>query len=211
MSFLLPTLLFVIFFACVACLYTEGMWGNAIQLINVVTAALLTMNFFEPVADWVEGMAPTYRYLLDFLSMWFVFALSVTVLRVVTEQLSKVKVRFMKIADQIGSVVLACWVGWVMVCFTAATLHTAPLAKNFMFGGFQPEERMLKGLAPDRQWLGFTQQISLGAFKRSDTERDVNERYAFDSKSEFMPKYNARRSDLENLVTKTGEVRANVK
>ena len=47
MTFIFPGLLFVIFLFCVAFLYTDGMWGNAVQLINVVTAALLAVNFWE--------------------------------------------------------------------------------------------------------------------------------------------------------------------
>ena len=82
-----------------------------------------------------------------------------------TDQVSKVKVRFLKIADQIGSGVFALLIGWVMVCFTMMTLHTAPLAKTFLFGGFNssPDQSMFLGLAPDRKWLGFMQYESRGA------------------------------------------------
>ena len=44
MSFLLTILLLVIIFACVAATFRDGMWSNAIRLINVVTAALLAVN-----------------------------------------------------------------------------------------------------------------------------------------------------------------------
>ena len=124
---LLNALLLVIFFACVACLYTEGLWGNAIGLINVVTSALLATNFFEPLAGWMEKQAPSFSYVWDFLALWGLFGLFVVVFRVATDLLSKVKVRFLKIADQIGGAVLSLWTAWVIVCFTAMSLHTAPL------------------------------------------------------------------------------------
>ena len=54
MSIIFTILLLVILIACAASLYTEGMWGNAIRLINVVTAGLIATNYFEPVADWLE-------------------------------------------------------------------------------------------------------------------------------------------------------------
>lgn len=195
-------LLFVIFFACVACLYTEGIWGNAIRLINVVTAALLATNFWEPVATWLDYKQPSYTYVWDFLVLWGLFGIFMIVFRVGTDLLSRVKVRFLKIVDRIGSAVLACWIGWVMVCFTTMTLHTAPLARNFLFEGFQPEQRMfVMGLAPDRQWLGFVQKMSRGAFCRSATEQQQkSEKYVFDPKGEFMPKYTTRRSNLETHV-----------
>ena len=50
-------LLLLIFVGCIAALYTDGMWSNAIGLINVVTAALLATNFWEPAADWLERLA----------------------------------------------------------------------------------------------------------------------------------------------------------
>ncbi len=180
-------LMIVIMFACLASLYTEGIWGNAIRLINVVTSALLATNFFEPVADWMEGMAPSYTYVVDFVALWGLFALFMIVFRLATDLLSRVKVRFLKIADQIGSIVLAFWIGWVMVCFTATSLHVAPLAHKPLWGSFQAENRMLFDTAPDRQWLAFTQKMSLGPYCRLTTIPGKNEKYVFDPDGLFMP------------------------
>ena len=196
MSVILPLLMFVILFACVAMCYAEGMWSNAIRLINVVTAGLLAVNFYEPLARWLDSMQPSYTYLWDYLCLWALFAVSMVIFRELTSFISQVKVRFLKLADRIGSAVLSLWIGWVMVCFTMMTLHTAPLPRNFMFDGFQPEQRMLMGLAPDRVWLGFVQKESMGAFCRSD-ER------VFDPTADFMPKYATRRTQLQEQVGKT--------
>jgi uncharacterized membrane protein required for colicin V production len=126
-------LIFLILVGCFAMLYTEGMWSNAIRLINVTTAALLAVNFYEPSARWLDGWSPSYTYVWDFLSLWGLFALFMMIFREVTDRVSKVNVRFLKLADRIGSTFFALWVGWVMVCFTMVTLHTAPLARNFLF------------------------------------------------------------------------------
>ena len=219
MSIFLPILLFVIFGASVACLYAQGMWSNAIRLVNVVTAALLATNFFEPMAVWMERRAPTYTYVCDFLALWMLFVLFMLVFRVGTDLLSRVRVRFLKIVDLIGGVFFAAWIGWVMVCFTTMTLHTAPLSRNFMHGAFQPEKKMFAGTAPDRKWLGFAQKQSMGAFSRSITERDF-ERYpdweqqwaedkvrTFDPLSQFMPKYATRRANLEGYNSRYGKIR----
>ncbi len=216
---MLTTLLIVIFVACVALLYGEGMWSNAIRLINVVTAALLATNYFEPMARWLEGQAPTFTYLCDFLALWMLFVLFMVLFRVGTDLLSRVKMRFLKIVDVSGGVFFSCWIGWVMVCFTTMTLHTAPLARSFMHGEFQPEERMVLGLAPDRKWLGFAQKQSMGVFSRSVGDRDF-ERYpqwetqwtedearTFDPLSEFLPKYATRRANLEGYNSQYGALR----
>ena len=81
MSSLLTLLMLVILFACVATLYAEGMWSNAIRLINVVTAALLATNFFEPLARWLEDMGPSYTYVCDFLALWVLFGVFLLILR----------------------------------------------------------------------------------------------------------------------------------
>ena len=211
MPSLLPLLMFLILFGCLATLYTEGMWSNAIRLINVVTAGLLAVNFFEPVARWLEGWndwTKSCTYVWDFLALWGLFALFMMIFRELTDRISKVKVRFLKLADRIGSALLALWVGWVMVCFTMMTLHTAPLARNFLSDGFQPEEKMISGLAPDRQWLGFVQKESMGAFCRSATPEEwEQEKYVFDPNADFMPKYATRRANLEAHLKKTNELR----
>jgi hypothetical protein len=204
MSWLLPVLMLVVLFACVATCLNEGIWSNAIRLINVVTAALLAMNFFEPIARALDRWDKSYTYIWDFLVLWGLFAVFMLVMRLATDGVSRVKVRFLKIVDRIGSGVLSVWIGWVMVCFTLMTLHTAPLARNFMFEGFETgtENRMMWGLAPDRQMLGFMQKSSLGVFSRMEPR-------PFDPNADFMPKYATRRSNLEEHVNRTNSLRTN--
>ena len=51
---------------------------------------------------------------------------------------------------------------------------------------------------PDRDWLGFTQKMSTGAFAGS-TE--------FDPNAEFMPKYATRRTELEKHIAASDSLR----
>ena len=106
------------------------------------------------------------------------------------------KVQFLKIADRIGSGVLAFWIGWVMVCFTMMTLHTAPLGRKFLFGGFKPEERMFMGWRPTGNGWDSCRRCRGGAFCRSARPRSGRqEKYVFDPHAEFMPKYDTRRAN----------------
>jgi hypothetical protein len=197
MSSILPLLMLVLLFAVVATCFAEGMWSNAVRLVNVVTAALLATNFFEPLAKWLDGKQPSYTYVCDFVSLWGLFAVFLLVSRELTDRISRVKVRFLKLADRIGSVVFALLVGWVMVCFTMMTLHTAPLGRNFMWEGFsaQTDAKMLFGYAaPDRQWLGFTKNLSTAAFGRSSAGHEFN------AKVDFIPKYATRRTQLQEHI-----------
>ena len=212
---MLTLLLIVIFFVCFGFLFTEGMWSNAVTLFNVIIAALLATNFFEWAAGVLEDWGPTFTYFWDFLALWGLFALFMAILRGATDFISRVKVRFRKVADQIGSPFFAACVGWVMVCFTTMSLHTAPLARNFLQGSFQPEQRMFLKLAPDRKWLGFVQAMSRGTFCRNATAKDLQQEpdweedrtRTFDPRSEFMPKYATRRANLETYLNKYDTVR----
>jgi hypothetical protein len=199
MEMIFPGMLALIFVVVLASIGNEGMWSNAIVLFNVVTAALVATNFWEPVAAFIMTKSPGGVYLWDFISLWALFAVTYFAMRTLTDAASRVRVRFPKNVDLVGSYIFASWTGWVLICFFTMTAHTAPLSKNFLFGGFKPESQMFFGLAPDRQWLGFTQKMSRGSFARS-APADKPEAYVFDQNGEFMIKYAARRSVMQKGV-----------
>jgi Colicin V production protein len=207
MDIFFPILLVLIFVVAIATLGLEGLWGNALTLVNVVTAALVATNFWEPLAGWLLAKEPRGQYLWDFVSIWGIFILTISLMRLASDSLSRHRVRFPKLLDVIGGYFFAAWVGWVLICFTTFTLHTAPLARGFMAGAFKPEERMFFHLAPDRQWMGFMQKMSQGSFARGASADDP-EAHVFDPKGEFMVKYATRRKLFEKniglLPSKTG-------
>jgi uncharacterized membrane protein required for colicin V production len=186
-------ILLVVFFACFASSINNGLWSNLVLLINLISAALIATCYFEPVADLLDDLMPDYGAAWDFVSVWLLFAGSLGVFSVVTDFLSKTKVRFLKPIDQGGGIFLACWIGWVTVCFTTMTLHMAPLPRNFARGDFQPtaDARMFFRLAPDHRWLGFANKMSRRAYSRNKTNE-------FDPRAEFIYKYAQRRLKLEN-------------
>jgi hypothetical protein len=214
LTLILPLLLFLIFALCVAFLLREGMWSNAVRLVNMITAGLLAMNFFEPVAKLLDDQVDaTYTYFWDFVSLWVLFALSLLILRLLTDTISRVRVRFLMAADRTGGIIFAVCCGWFIVCFTTATLHTAPLARHFLYGGFKvPLERNFLGLAPDWQWLGFVRYVSGGVYSRglSDEERrdgkyGSGELAVFDARDleparTFMYRYAMRRDAVEGMA-----------
>jgi hypothetical protein len=212
-------LLFLLLFACVAFLFADGMWSNAILLINVMTAALLATNFWEPTARWIENQdlvdVSSYTYFIDFFVLWGLFAIFLVIFRSATEAASKIRVRFLNLVDRIGGMFFAIWIGWVVVCFATMALHTAPLPRDF-HGMFEPEQRVFMGFAPDRQWLAFVQKMSLGTFSRMATREDIRREPAwqkdgtrtFDPRGEFMPKYATRRANLETQLDSKKSLRA---
>jgi hypothetical protein len=117
-----------VFLICMAMLWTEGLWGNGITWINVVISGMMAASLWERVAAFFDSKAPSFTYLWDILAVWLVFALTMGILRGVTGYLSTRKVRFHKLMESYGNILMAVIVATTMTCFTAWTLHLAPLA-----------------------------------------------------------------------------------
>jgi hypothetical protein len=189
----------VIFVAAFASLMNNGLWSNMLMLVNVLTAGLLAMNYFEPLADWLDQQAPSLTYLWDFIAIWAVFIVAMLALRAATDYMSVVKVRFIPQLDRAGGTLLALWVSWVLLGFATASLHTSPLARNFLGGAFQPnpQDKMLWGLAPDRRWLAWVHRESQGPLCR------LNDISPFDPQGDFILRYGKRREAYEEQLTLT--------
>lgn len=191
-------LLILIILATVALLFREGLWSNTLGLFNAVTAALIATNYFEPVSRMLSGVVPYMDYSWDVIVLGVLFALSYAVLRQLCLAVSKYRVRFHPLADQIGGTFMAVWTSWVAVCFICFAFHTAPMSRTFFFGSFDPEKPVFFGLGPDRLWLGFVHKVSNGGgWGRNQTDDQGQVLSRFDPQGDFMLKYASRRAYLE--------------
>jgi len=181
-------LLLVVFLAVTALLARDGLWSGLVMLPSVLLAASLATAWFETLAAVLEKILPSYTYLLDFLSIWTIFCLVLLVLREVTDRVSRTRVKYRRPLEMVGSVLVAAVVGWVMVAFTAASLHTAAVPRDLVQP--TPESRMFFGLSPDRKWLSWVRNASRsGPFS--------NVAHAFDKDADFILRYANRRQKLE--------------
>ena len=214
---MLTLFLGIVMLICVAMCWNEGLWGNAVTLVNVVLAAMIATNYFEPLASFIDSQMASYTYLWDFLSIWMLFVFVYAVLRAVTDYLSKVKVRFKMPVEQVGRIVFALAIGYVMMAFTAMTLHMAPLGQRPFRGSFgQVQEGLLTdkampstflGLSPDRQWLGFMHGRSADGGALSRWAVFGWKKRQFDPNANFIFKYAAHRQKLEQYNRETGALR----
>jgi uncharacterized membrane protein required for colicin V production len=172
---------------------SEGLWGNALSMINAIFAAFIATNLFEPAADFMDGQAPSLTYFWDFIMMWLIFAFTFGILRTITDQISPTRVRFKLPVEASGTILFGLLTGWVVVCFFMFSLHTAPLVRNHFgkaFGSAPDASNFF--LDPDRLWLGFMQSRSKGALSTSEPN-------VFDPQSEFILKYGERRQRFSEL------------
>ncbi|MFM7207933.1 MAG: hypothetical protein ACKO4T_14825 [Planctomycetaceae bacterium] len=184
-NFALLALFLVVTFA----LWREGLWSSAIMVLNLLAAATFATAWYETAVAFLmqRGLA-SYDYLLDFLCIWGLFAIILLFLREVSDRVSRTKVRFRKPVEMFVSPLVAAVGAWIVVCFTAATLHTAAVPRDFIQA--TPEARMFFGLAPDRRWLQWVRGSTLhGPFARPD--------HAFDADADFVLRYAMRRRELE--------------
>ena len=181
----------LVFMIIVGWLWREGLWSNVVTLYNVVTAAIVATNYWEPLADKIDEYIPRATYLADFISLWLIFAITFSIFRTVTDKISKVRVRFKLPVEYVGGVVSSILVACVMVSFITMTLHTAPLAINGLGGSFtfDPKAKTVLMFAPDRSWLTFATRLSEegGPLATSDPNK-------FDPKGTYRVKYAVRRA-----------------
>lgn len=185
-------LLLVVFAAVTLMLTREGLWSSLVMLLNVLVAASMATAWHGRLAAAAEAYLPSFVSLLDFLSIWAIFCVVLLVLRETTDRVSHTRVKFLKQVEMFGAPVAAAAVGWVMMAFTAASLHTAALPRDVVQP--TPEARMLFGLSPDRKWLSWVRNASRsGPFAVAGRP--------FDKDAEFIVRHAHRRLRLEPSET----------
>ncbi len=180
--------LLLVLLGTAAAIWFSGLWSAAITLVNLILAATIASCFFEPASTAIEGIgaAASYTYLLDFVVLWLLFAISYGILRAFTDALSKEAVEFDLPVEIGGRSVLALACGWVMVCFVAFSLQMAPLNSAAPLGAFQsPNSKTFASVSPDRLWLGYMYSRSRPAAFGGNP---------FDEKADFLLRYRDRRA-----------------
>ncbi|MEZ6046640.1 MAG: CvpA family protein [Planctomycetaceae bacterium] len=163
---ILSLILLIIMGAVVWSVASEGPWGATIMFFSVLFSGLLALNYFEPVAGFLEGMMPeSWRLHTDFLGLTGLFIIFLVLFRVVTLYLLPSYIEVHSAVYEGARWTFGGLTGYMVVGFVLLTLHTAPLPREFI--GFTPNGNNFFGAtAPDRQWLGFMQYLSEKNFSR---------------------------------------------
>lgn len=149
----------------------EGAWGAAAVFFSVLFAALIAMDYFEPLADLLQSaFGSDWANRVDIIALVGLFAAGVFGLRYLAVLLVP---NFITVNGRFYDVCrwgFGLLTGYVTIAFLLAALHTAPLPRDFL--GFTPERNNFFGLlAPDRDWLGFMQYVSEKSMPSSEDGR----------------------------------------
>ncbi len=138
----------------------EGPYGAALVLISIVLSGLLAMNLFELAAEMMQNILDTYewQHRWDIITFLGLFSLSVWGMREATERIMPTTLEVAGLMYE-SRWLLGAGAGYAMVAILLTAMHVAPLGREFI--GFRPERsNVFDAVAPDRQWLGFTQYMS---------------------------------------------------
>ncbi len=119
-----------LFFAGVAMTVGEGLWNNTLLLFSVMLGGLLAVVAGVPLGNWVIVQAdadPSYAWYFVFGGMWITFALSVTLIRLATDRLSPVRMKFIPLLDKITGPLMGLFVAVMLTSFAAYTLERVPI------------------------------------------------------------------------------------
>ncbi|MBI1314610.1 CvpA family protein [bacterium] len=149
------------------CVAGEGAFGAALNCLIIILSGLLAMNLYEPAAGIGQSIlgSAEWAYRWDVIALTGLFAAFVFGLRALFEKMTPRYFQMDGLGDDVGRWIFGALAGYITMAFLLTALHTAPLPRNFL--GFTPERRNLFNIiAPDRQWLGFTQFVSENSLSR---------------------------------------------
>jgi hypothetical protein len=122
----LAVLMFAVFFAGFAMTVNEGLWNNAITLMCVILAAMIAVPGGLALTGYVIEQAkpsPENAWAFKFGPIWGVFFFAVMALRLITDRLSRVRMKFFKPLDAGGGILLGLVVALMLTSFAALTLY----------------------------------------------------------------------------------------
>ncbi|RIK74313.1 MAG: hypothetical protein DCC67_16725 [Planctomycetota bacterium] len=124
MNYLAIILLFV-FFAGVAMTVNEGLWSNTVSLFCVMFASMLAWYWGPTLGAFVvEQAEPSAQneWAFWFASVWGAFFLAVTILRIVADRSSRVRMRIIRPLDLAGGVLVGLLLAVMFTSFAAYSL-----------------------------------------------------------------------------------------
>lgn len=186
-------------------LASEGLWGAALMFFNVLFAGLIAFNSYEPVAGWLAGSLSALSGFADTLSLLLIFVVTLLLLRLTTESLAPMMVRFPGAVYHIGRWAFGLGASALAMAVFLLAFHAAPIHKKMFFGAYPYDYRPPFGMGLDWKWLGFFQYSAGQIFARNSPEnRDPHDEYGnarvFDPRGRWLIDHQNARPYGEDFV-----------
>ncbi len=187
-------------------LTSEGLWGSALMFFNVLFGAMVAFNFYEPLASLLDRTGINWGF-SDTLCMMGLFCVTVVILRLTTETIAPVMVRFPMPVYHFGRLVFGVAGAWVTIAVALLAFHAAPVDKK-IFSVIRYNTQPPFGLGIDHKFLGFFQYETGKVFARYGVgSRDPYHSYGngarlniFDPRAEWLMKHEDARPYGEGSV-----------
>src|SRR5271170_6315201 len=132
MELIINLIIVVLILGLTYALTSEGLWGAALMFFNVVFGAMIAFNFYEPLARLIDSTGIGWGF-SDTLCMLGLFCVSVLLLRMTTETIAPVMVKFPAPIYHAGRLVFGLAGAVVTMSVIILAFHAAPVNKK-IFG-----------------------------------------------------------------------------
>jgi hypothetical protein len=153
-------------------LISEGLWGAALIFFNVLFSIMIALNFYEPLAKLISDNASAVAPFADMLCLGGLFAVSLIVFRLVTDNIAPTQIRFPAPVYQLGRLLFGLAAACLVVGFVLLVFHTAPVHKK-IFGKMDASSKPPFEQGLDYNLLGFFRYATGKVFTLS--EKDAKE------------------------------------
>jgi hypothetical protein len=190
-------------------LMSEGLWGAALMFFNALFAALISFNFYEPLAQLVVDNLSFAANFADSLSMMLLFVVSLLLLRMTTESVAPSMVRFPTPVYHVGRVVFGLGASMITMGMLLLGYQASPVQKKMLGVMDYKYEPMYKERF-DRDFLAFFQYTSGYTFARNgagEADKEFPSKpMLFDPKAEWLLVHQANRPyGTEAILEETPE------
>ena len=175
-------------------LMSEGLWGSALMFFNVLFAALIAFNFYEPLAQLLVDNVEAVANFADSICMMVLFVVSLLLLRLATESLSPSMVRFPTPLYHLGRVIFGVGGAVIAVAMLLLGYQASPVQKK-MLGVWDYKHKVFNQEnfgRFDRDFLAFFQYTTGYTFARNGAgETDPGREFParpilFDPRAEWL-------------------------
>jgi hypothetical protein len=184
----------------------EGLFTAFCMFLNVLLAGLIAFNFWEPLAEGLEsGLEGSFLHgYEDAICLVVLFALSLGLLRAVTNTLAHNLIAFPLLVQRTGAILFGLGTGYLVTGFLVCMLMTLPWHVNFLFYDPKPQHGMGRFFPPDRVWLATMRRAGGYAFANQvdpvhADEADPEKKFlTFDKYGGYIPRYARYRRYADN-------------